>query len=127
MSVAKDEADDGQDLSSDDDGQAGSPFRPNERGESKDDDIPTPTVSNANGYRLPIATLDDNVDLESSAEELQDQESELASQAGPSLLERERPSSADGSLSIPDDTPSLQVGNALRTCEARCLIRSRDL
>ena len=92
MSVAKDEAEDGPDLSYDEtsrDNDSLAAFDKNKR-------ISTDEVSE---LKLPIANgISD-----------EDHVNQRSNSIGASQLEQGRPSSADGSLSIPDDTPSLQV------------------
>ena len=96
MSAAKDEADDGP-LELNNEGNSGGEktLRDDENGQAQEEKPLTATLSEPNGV-----------------EEGEDFGSLQASSPVP-----ERPSSADESLSIPDDTPSLQV--RLRHAQSR--------
>ena len=100
MSAAKDEAEDGPlDLNHEDirDGEKTSQDDENEQ--TQEEELLTPKLSNSNGFEEEDDSLASNKEVESE-------------DFGPlqtSSPVPERPSSADESLSIPDDTPSLQV------------------
>lgn len=99
MSAAKDEAEDGPlDLNHEDirDGEKTSQDDENEQ--TQEEELLTPKLSNSNGFEEEDDSLASNKEVESE-------------DFGPlqtSSPVPERPSSADESLSIPDDTPSLQ-------------------
>ena len=96
MSAAKDEADDGPlDLNKEGNNGGEKTLRDDENGQAQEEKPLTAKLSEPNGY-----------------EEEEDFGSLQASSPVP-----EKPSSADESLSIPDDTPSLQV--RLRRAQGR--------
>ncbi len=98
MSAAKDEADDGPlRLNDDDNGYDERTSQGDENEQTQEEELLTPRLSKSNGFEEEDDSLASNNDVEEFGP-LQ------TSSPGP-----ERPSSADGSLSIPDDTPSLQV------------------
>ena len=101
MSAAKDEAEDGPlEVDNDDDGNIKQTSRGDENEQTQEEELLTPKLSKPNGFEEENESLASNNDVESE-------------DFGPlqtSSPVPERPSSADGSLSIPDDSPSLQVG-----------------
>ncbi len=103
MSAVTDEAEDGPLRLNDDDNrndERASQGFGNER--TQEEELLTPRLSKPNGFEEEDDSLASNNDVEEFGP-LQ------TSSPGP-----ERPSSADGSLSIPDDTPSLQVRSMCR-------------
>ena len=100
MSAAKDEAEDGPaELSTEDSGHEEELSQDHEDEQSQEEELLTPRLSKPNGFEEEEDSLASNNDVES--------EDFGPLQTSSPVLER--PSSADGSLSIPDDSPSLQV------------------
>ena len=100
MSAAKDEAEDGPvDLINEDDGHEEKSLQGDEDEQTQEEVLLTPRLSKPNGFEEEEDSLVSNNDIES--------EDFGPLQTSSPVLER--PSSADGSLSIPDDSPSLQV------------------
>ncbi len=98
MSAATDEAEDGPLRLNDDDNRNDERTSQGfENEQTQEEELLTPRLSKPNGFEEEDDSLASNNDVEEFGP-LQ------TSSPGP-----ERPSSADGSLSIPDDTPSLQV------------------
>ena len=121
MSAAIDEAEDGPDLNSDDDAGEEKVSEVEGSDQSQEDETPTPRRGSANGDREQGLVNVDYEDSQGVTEELQGLKSEESSLVRISCPENGRPSSADGSLSIPDDTPSLQVSKSF-VSEAGALI-----
>lgn len=100
MSAAKDEAKDGPlDLNHEDNRDGEKTSQDDENEQTQEEELLTPKLSNSNGFEEEDDSLASNKEVESE-------------DFGPlqtSSPVPERPSSADESLSIPDDTPSLQV------------------
>lgn len=99
MSAAKDEAKDGPlDLNHEDNTDGEKTSQDDENEQTQEEELLTPKLSNSNGFEEEDDSLASNKEVESE-------------DFGPlqtSSPVPERPSSADESLSIPDDTPSLQ-------------------
>lgn len=109
MSAAKDEAEQGPDLSSDDDLKEEAYLQHEASDQSQDEELPTPKLGKPNGVGE-----DNSLALEiDNDRNIGTQIRNFGGEAARSLQvchpDPERPSSADGSLSIPDDTPSIQV------------------
>ena len=101
MSAAKDEAEDGPlEVDNEDDGNIKETSRGDENEQTQEEELLTPKSSKPNGFE----------DEDESLASKNDVESEDFGPLQTSSPVPERPSSADGSLSIPDDSPSLQVG-----------------
>lgn len=113
MSAAQDEADDGPDASSDEGVQEDRSLQYHQSEVSQEDGLPMPKLANPNGLREDdsLAVGDDR--SRGSGRGEQNVASEDLGSLRVSRLGPERPSSADGSLSIPDDTPSVQVSWSL--------------
>lgn len=100
MSAAKDEAEDGPlELKDDDHSTRKEAPQDNENEQTQEEELLTPKSSKPNGFEEEDDSLASNNEL--------DREDFGPLQTSSPVLER--PSSADESLSIPDDTPSLQV------------------
>ena len=100
MSAAKDEAEDGPvELSNEDNGHEEKSLQDDENEQTQEEELLTPRASKPNGFEEEEDSLASNNDIES--------EDFGPLQTSSPVIER--PSSADGSLSIPDDSPSLQV------------------
>lgn len=99
MSAAKDEAKDGPlDLNHEDNRDGEKTSQDDENEQTQEEELLTPKLSNSNGFEEEDDSLASNKEVERE-------------DFGPlqtSSPVPERPSSADESLSIPDDTPSLQ-------------------
>ena len=100
MSAAKDKAEDGPlELNNEDDVIGEKASQDDENEQTQEESLLTPKFSKLNGFEEEDDSLASNNQVESE-------------EFGPlqtSSPVPERPSSADESLSIPDDTPSLQV------------------
>ena len=100
MSAAKDEAEDGPlELNNDDNRIGEKTSQDDENDHTQEEELLTPKLSKPNGFEGEDDSLASNNEAESE-------------DFGPLQISSsvpERPSSADESLSIPDDTPSLQV------------------
>lgn len=100
MSAAKDEAEDGPLVLNNKDNRIGAKrSQDDENEQTQEEELLTPKLSRPNGFEEEDDSLASNNEVESE-------------NFGPlqtSSPVPERPSSADESLSIPDDTPSLQV------------------
>ena len=105
MSAATDEAEHGPlEWSNGDNENKGEKSLDHENEQTQEEELLTPKLSNPNGFEEEDDTLASNNDVESE-------------DFGPlqtSSRAPERPSSADDSLSIPDDSPSLQVRPIMR-------------
>lgn len=104
MSAAKDEADAGPEFSTDD---AESDPRSGKRGEEQSDqeiNIPKGTGTVPHDGEEISSSVAGDIEFNDYV-----QPSQSTDIGGLDPISTERPSSADGSLSIPDDTPSLQV------------------
>lgn len=109
MSAAKDEADDGPDLSSDEGAHEEKRLEDAQSDLSPEDELPTPKLAKPNGFRD-----EDELTLDDGDSEVQGRKNRLLESGGLDLVRAShsglgRPSSADGSLSTPDDGPSAQV------------------
>lgn len=107
MSTARDEADAGPESSAD---EAGSVSESKKGGEEQSDhegDLRRGTKTALHGHDETASSAGEDVEFDDYVQP--DQTTDLASKDAPTIMER--PSSADGSLSIPDDTPSLQVAS----------------
>lgn len=99
MSAATDEAEDGPlDLNSEGNGNHEKTWKDDEDERTQEEELPTPKRSKPNGFEEDDSLAPNN-----------DVESEDFGPLQSSSGVPERPSSADGSLSIPDDSPSLPV------------------
>lgn len=101
MSAATHEAEDGPDLSSEDSSLDEASAESHDGEVSPEDDLPTPRLGKFNGVRED--------DGHASGGHNQNPESDDSNSLVPSRPDAGRPSSADGSLSIPDDPPSVRV------------------
>lgn len=101
MSAATHEAEDGPDLSSEDSSLEEASAESHDGEVPAEDDLPTPRLGKFNGV-----TADDD---HASGGHTQNLESDDSNSLLPSRPDAGRPSSADGSLSIPDDPPSVHV------------------
>lgn len=110
MSAAKGEAEDGPDLSSDENSEERRSLGVEEDEKVEEGETPIARLRKANGIREEDHTIGDPGKIAADTQSL---ESGGSSLVGTSHPEHGRPSSADGSISIPDDTPSLQVSNGL--------------
>ena len=100
MSAATDEAEDGPlDLNNEENVNHEKTSQDDENEQTQEEELLTPKLSKPNGFEEEDDSLAPNNDIES------EDFGPLQSSSGVP----ERPSSADGSLSIPDDSPSLQV------------------
>ena len=109
MSAAKDEAEDGPDLSSEDSEREKKKADNKEAGHSQDDGLKSPRLVGLNGIEElngVTPSNESNGDLSQDACSL---EGENLSSVSASRSPQLRPSTPDGSISIPDDTPSAQV------------------
>ncbi len=113
MSAAHDEADDGPDSSSDDAVQEERSLKHHQSEVSQENELPTPKLANPNGVNEDDDLAVDDDRSHGFARGVQNVESEDSDLLRASRLGPGRPSSADGSLSIPDDTPSVQVSRNL--------------
>ena len=114
MSAAKDEAENGQlDSESEEEDKREEDLVEHETNQAEEDDVPTRRLRQLNGDEKSKSTAVNNNSLGHSGEQI----AELGSNEYGSIQATRpglgRPSSADGSLSTPDDTPSIQV-RALR-------------
>lgn len=110
MSTAQNEAENGPAMFREDDDEQGEEAREGDRWESAGD-FPTRVPERSerpnedkDGIKV-VATSATSRRYQNTDQEHHEVDSNLESSTTP-----ERPSSADGSLSIPDDTPSIQVG-----------------
>ena len=114
MSAAKDEAEDGQfDSGSDGDDKREEDLGEDEGDQAEGNDVPTRRLGQLNGDEKSKSTAVNNNSIRHNGEEMADLGSEEQGLIQATRPDLGRPSSADGSLSIPDDTPSIQV-RALR-------------
>ncbi len=109
MSAAKDEADDGPDLSGDEGVQEAESQFDVESELSQEDGPPRPKLAKPNGLREDESLAVDDDRPHASGRGVQNLESEDSGSVRAPQQVSGRSSSADGSLSIPDDTPSVQV------------------
>ena len=119
MSTVKDEANDGPDLSTEDDGE-----KENHLSAHVNDQLPKDKTSPLGVGRLNGVEEGDHVSgnhtfSQQSTKDITDLNEEELSSVETSGVDQGRPPSADGSLSVPDDTPSLQVSNILQLQQAR--------
>ena len=115
MSAVQDEAEDGPDFSSDEYTQVKKSLEINGQGESGEDETRT---SKENGAQEVDRVTKEKDTPRQSIGEYQNVESEKSSLLEGPRSEQGRPSSADESLSIPDDTPSIQVSE----CSAKGIV-----
>lgn len=114
MSAAKDEAENGQlDFESEEGDTGEKDLEEDENDRAEEDNIPTPRLGQLNGDEESESTVVDNNGLRHNGEQMGELASEVQGSIQATRPELGRSSSADGSLSIPDDTPSVQV-RALR-------------
>ena len=114
MSAVKDEAENGQlDFESEEGYTAKQGLEEDEDEQADEDDAPTPSLGQVNGDEEGKSTSVNNNSLRHNGEQMEKLASEVQGSIQATRPELGRPSSADGSLSIPDDTPSVQV-RALR-------------
>jgi len=109
MSAAKDGAKNGrQDLSSEDESAEEKPLKIAESDEAQEDDLPTPRLGKANGFGEEHDSLAvQKNSFRSNKKQTQELGGEDSGSIQASRQDPGRPSSADGSISIPDDTPSV--------------------
>jgi hypothetical protein len=112
MSTAQDEAKDGPDSNSEEDFKGEKRLRHPQSEVSQGTELPTPKVAE------PNVVLREDDRSSGFARRTQDVESEESGSLRAPRLSPGRPSSADGSLSIPDDTPSVQVSAILAQADA---------
>lgn len=114
MSAAKDEAENGQlDSGSDEEDKREEGLVEDEADQAEENDVPTGRLGQLNGDEKSKSTAVNNNSLRHNGEEMAELGSEEQGLIQATRPDLGRPSSADGSLSIPDDTPSIQV-RALR-------------
>ena len=114
MSAAKDEAENGQLHFESEEGDTGErDLEENENDQAEEEEVPTPRLGQLNGDGESESTAVNNNSLRHNGEQMDELASEVQGSIQATRPELGRPSSADGSLSIPDDTPSVQV-RALR-------------
>jgi len=113
MSAAKDEAENGPDLSSEDDVHGEESQEEDRSDQSRRNELSAQLLVKPSGaIGVEKATVGRESTPKNGIEE-ENLESEDSSFVQASRLLQGRPSSADGSLSIPDDTPSVQVSTDL--------------
>ena len=108
MSAARNAAEDGPDLSSEDDAVEEKSSQGVASDQSEPDDLPTPRLGEPNGITDDESIGEYEHAQTSSLDHIKPHAGSLQAVKG-NITDAERPSSADGSLSIPDDTPSVQV------------------
>ena len=114
MSAAKDEAENGQlDFESEEGDTKGRAEEEDGNDQAEEDDVPNPRLGQMNGDDESESTAVNSNNLQHDGEQVRKSASEVRGSIQATRPELGRPSSADGSLSIPDDTPSVQV-RALR-------------
>ena len=119
MSAAKDEAENGPDLSSDDEAEEEKNLHDDEFNLSEEDEALPSKPKRLNGVKDEDARSRNTRTPRESTKERVNLKGEQIHLEGTSGSEKKRPSSADGSFSIPDDTPSLQVSKSLQFQQAR--------
>jgi hypothetical protein len=116
MSTVKDEADDGPlDVHGEEGGAGEEALVEDESDQAQEDSFPTLNSGQSNG----IEEEDDSIaasfeGFRGNGRQAQDSGSEDSVHIQATRPDLGRPSSADGSVSIPDDTPSVQVSSRLR-------------
>ncbi len=114
MSAAKDEADNGPlDFESEEGDTGEKDLEEDGSDQVEEDDVPTPRLGQFNGDEESESTAVNNNSLRHNGERIAESANKVQDSIQATRPELGRPSSADGSLSIPDDTPSVQV-RALR-------------
>ena len=114
MSAAKDEAENGQPhFESEDGGTEERDLEEDENDQAEERDVPTPRLGQLNGDEESESTAVSDNSLRHNGEQVGESAGKVQGSTQATRPELGRPSSADGSLSIPDDTPSVQV-RALR-------------
>ena len=115
MSAAKDEAENGRLDFESEDGDAGEKdLEEGENDQAEEDDVPPQRSGQLNGDEESENTAVNDNSLRHNGEKEGASARETQGSIQATRPELGRPSSADGSLSIPDDTPSIQV-RVLRT------------
>ena len=110
MSAAKDEAENGQlDFESEEGDTGEENLEEDENHQAEEDDVPPLRSRQLNGDEEGENTIANDTGLRYNGEKGGKSASEVQGSMQATRLELGRPSSADGSLSIPDDTPSVQV------------------
>lgn len=110
MSAAKDEAENGRLDFESEEGDAGEKdLEEGENDQAEEDDVPPPRLGQLNGDDESESTAVNNNSLRHNGEHMEELASDQQGSIQATRPELGRPSSADGSLSIPDDTPSVQV------------------
>lgn len=114
MSAAKDEAENGQlDFESEEGDTRGKFLEEDENHQAEDDDVSPPRLDQLNGDEESDSTAVNDDKLRYNGQQVGGSAGRVQGSMQATRPELGRPSSADGSLSIPDDTPSVQV-RALR-------------
>ena len=110
MSAAKDEAENGQlDLESEEGDTREKKLEEDENHQAEEDDVPTSRLDQLNGDEESESTAVNDDKLQYNGEQVGSSAGGVQGSMQATRPELGRPSSADGSLSIPDDTPSVQV------------------
>ena len=114
MSAAKQEAENGQlDSGSGEEDKKEEDLVEDKADQAEENDVQTRGLGQLNGVEKSKSTAVNNNSLRRNGEQMAELESEEQGSIQATRPELGRPSSADGSLSTPDDTPSIQV-RALR-------------
>ena len=110
MSAAKDEAENGQlDSRSEEEDKREGDLVEDEADQAEENDVQTRGLGHLNGDEKSKITAVNSNNLRHNGEQMADFENEEQGSIQATRPEFGRPSSADGSLSTPDDTPSIQV------------------
>ena len=110
MSAAKDEAENGQlDSGSDEEDKREEDFVEDEADQAEENDVQIRGLGHLNGDEKSESTAVNNNSLRHNGEQMAEFGSEEQGSIQATRPKLGRPSSADGSLSTPDDTPSIQV------------------
>lgn len=111
MSAAKDEAENGPlDVDSEEGDTGEKPLVEDESDQVQEEDIPTPRLGRINGIEEEDDSIATSLEgFRGNGGQTQDFGSEDSASIQATRPDLGRPSSADGSVSIPDDTPSVQV------------------
>ena len=110
MSAAKDEAENGQlDSETEEEDKREADLVEHETDQAEEDHVPTRRLGQLNGDEKSKSTTVNSNRLRHNGEQIGEVGSEEQGSMQATRPELGGPSSADGSLSIPDDTPSVQV------------------
>lgn len=124
MSAAKDEAENGQlDSGSEEEDQREEDLVEDEADQAEENDVQIRGLGQLNGDEKSKRTAVNDNSLQRNGEQMAELGSEEQGAIQATRPELGRPSSADGSLSTPDDTPSIQV-RALRVFPLRSYFNS---